>query len=253
MSIGIALQLFTLREQAKADFPGMLREVAAAGYEAVEFAGYGGMDALALRALLDELGLRAISSHVGYQRFTQEPAAAIDELQTLGCSYAVVPELPTDVRNLDSAPALVERFNSWGEQCRAAGLRLGYHNHAWEFAPMGDTTMFDLIATGADPHLVDLQIDVFWALVGGVDPAALVRKHAGRVPTLHAKELATPGEKVDTTIGDGATYWASLLPAAVAAGTAWLIVEQEDDVANAYRDIRRSLANLRHLTGTTAA
>ena len=249
MSIGIALQLYTLREQAKEDFVGMLREVAAAGYEAVEFAGYGGMDAVALRALIDELGLRAVSSHVGYQRFTQEPAAVIDELQTLGCSYAVVPGLPQDVRNVESAPALMEQFNAWGAQCRAAGLRFGYHNHAWEFAPLGDSTMFDLIAADTDPGLVDVQIDVFWALVGGRDPVALVEANAGRVPTLHAKELAKPGEELDTTIGDGVTDWPNLLPAATAAGTEWLIVEQEDDIANAYRDIRRSLANLRRLVG----
>ncbi len=249
MSIGIALQLYTLRDQAKEDFVGMLREVAAAGYEAVEFAGYGGMDAPALRALIDELGLRAVSSHVGYQRFTQEPEAVIGELQTLGCSYAVVPGLPQEVRNAESVPGLVEQFNAWGAQCRAAGLRYGYHNHAWEFEPLGDSTMFDLIAEGTDPGLVDLQIDVFWALVGGRDPVALVEALSGRVPTLHAKEMARAGEELDTTVGDGVTDWAGILPAATAAGTEWLIVEQEDDIANAYRDIRRSLANLRGMVG----
>jgi sugar phosphate isomerase/epimerase len=250
MSIGIALQLYTLREQAKDDFVGMLREVAAAGYEAVEFAGYGGMDAADLRALLGDLGLDAVSSHVGYQRFSQEPDMVIDELQTLGCSYAVVPGLPQEVRNAESIPMLAEQFNAWGEQCRAAGLRFGYHNHAWEFAPLGDSTMFDLIAAGTDPYVVDLQVDVFWALVGGRDPVALVESNVGRVPTLHAKELAKVGEELDTTVGDGVTDWARILPAARAAGTEWLIVEQEDDIANAYRDIRRSLANLRRMTGS---
>jgi sugar phosphate isomerase/epimerase len=249
MSIGIALQLYTLREQAKEDFAGTLREVAAAGYEAVEFAGYGDMDTAALRALIDELGLEAVSSHVGYQRFQREPDAVIDELQTLGCGYVIVPGLPQEVRNVDSVPALVEQFNTWGEQCRAARLRFGYHNHAWEFAPLGDSTMFDLLAAGTDPNLVDLQIDVFWALVGRRDPVALVESNVGRVPTLHAKELAKPGEELDTTIGDGVTDWPKLLPAATAAGTEWLIVEQEDDIANAYRDIRRSLANLQAMVG----
>jgi sugar phosphate isomerase/epimerase len=249
MGIGIALQLYTLREQAKEDFAGTLREVAAAGYEAVEFAGYGDMDTAALRALIDELGLEAVSSHVGYQRFQREPDTVIDELQTLGCDYVIVPGLPQEVRNVDSVPALVEQFNTWGEQCRAARLRFGYHNHAWEFAPLGDSTMFDLLAAGTDPNLVDLQIDVFWALVGRRDPVALVESNVGRVPTLHAKELAKPGEELDTTIGDGVTDWPKLLPAATAAGTEWLIVEQEDDIANAYRDIRRSLANLRAMVG----
>jgi sugar phosphate isomerase/epimerase len=75
----------------------------------------------------------------------------------------------------------------------------------------------------------------------------LIRQLAGRVPTLHAKELATGADRKDTTIGDGATPWPELIAAAKAAGTEWFIVEQEDDPAHAYRDIRRSLANLQRL------
>ncbi len=247
MNIGIALQLYTLREQAKTDFVGTLREAAAAGYEAVEFAGYGGMDAVALRALINELRLRAVSSHVGYQRFVQEPEAVIDELRTLGCSYAIVPGLPQDVRNAESAPALVEQFNTWGEQCRAAGLRFGYHNHAWEFEPRDGTTMFDLISSRTDPSLVDVQIDIYWALHAGVDPIALIRRHAGRIPTVHAKELSARADCQDTTIGDGVTDWPGVMAAARVAGTEWFIVEQEDDIPNVYRDIRRSLSNLQRI------
>src|SRR5262245_43703555 len=60
MSAGIALELYTLREQANQDFVGMLKEVASAGYDAVEFAGYGGIPAAELRQIIDDLGLRAI-------------------------------------------------------------------------------------------------------------------------------------------------------------------------------------------------
>jgi sugar phosphate isomerase/epimerase len=247
MSAGIALELYTLREQASQDFVGMLKEVAAAGYEAVEFAGYGGIPASELRQIIDDLGLRAVSSHVGFKRFEEAPERVIEELQILGGDYAVVPGLPQDLRNPESVPALSESFNRWGEACRAADLRFGYHNHGWELAPMTGSTMLELLATNTDPQLVDLQLDVFWALSAGADPIPIIQSLAGRIPTLHAKEMSRESREKDTTIGDGLTDWTGVMAAAHEAGTEWYIVEQEDDPANAYRDIRRSLANLRRL------
>lgn len=248
MGTGIALQLYTLREQASEDFVGMLNEVAEAGYGAVEFAGYGGLATTALRTIIDDLGLRAVSSHVPFQRMETEPGAVLEELQILGCAYAVVPGIPKEMRGIESLPYLIESFNQWGAACKTAGLRFGYHNHGWEFESMNGSTMIDLLATGTDSGLVDLQIDIYWALVGGADPVGLIRRLAGRVPTLHAKELATGADRKDTTIGDGVTPWHELMAVAKAAGTEWFIVEQEDDPKNAYRDIRRSIANLRRLT-----
>jgi sugar phosphate isomerase/epimerase len=246
-SIGIGLQLYTLREQAGEDFVGMLNGVAQAGYDAIEFAGYGGLEPPALRAIIDDLGLRAISSHVPFQRMETELETVLEELQILGCTYAVVPGIPKEMRGIESRPYLIERFNQWGAASKAAGLRFGYHNHGWEFEAMDGSTMLDSLAAGTDPTLVDLQIDIYWALVGGADPVLLTQQLAGRVPTLHAKELATGAVQKDTTIGDGATPWPELIAAAKAAGTEWFIVEQEDDPAHAYRDIRRSLANLQRL------
>jgi sugar phosphate isomerase/epimerase len=250
--IGIALQLYTLREQAREDFVGMLNGVAESGYGAIEFAGYGGYEPQALRTIVDELGLRAISSHVSFQRMEAELGTVLEELQILGCKYAVVPGIPKELRRIESTPYLIERFNQWGAASKAAGLRFGYHNHGWEFESMDGSTMLDSLAAGTDPTLVDFQIDIYWALVGGADLVELTQQHAGRVPTLHAKELATGAGQKDTTIGDGATPWPDLIAAAKAAGTEWFIVEQEDDSAHANRDIRRNLANLQRLLAESA-
>src|SRR5262245_58759450 len=154
MSAGIALELYTLREQASQDYVGVLRETAASGYDAIEFAGYGGFSAPELRQIIDDLGLHAISSHVGFKRFQDEPERVIEELQVLGANYAVVPGLPQDLRNPESVPVLSESFNRWGEACRDANLRFGYHNHGWELEPMAGSTMLELLATHTDPRFV---------------------------------------------------------------------------------------------------
>ncbi len=245
---GLRCSCIRSREQASEDFVDMLKGVAEAGYGAVEFAGYGGLEIPELRTIIDDLGLRAISSHVPFQRMETEPGAVLKELSILGCEYAIIPGIPKERRGIESVPYLIGKFNQWGAASRAAGLRFGYHNHGWELEPLDGSTMLNLLTSGTDAAVVDFQIDIYWALVGGADPIALIRRLAGRVPTLHAKELAKGADQKDTTIGDGVTNWAELLAAAKAAGTEWLIVEQEDDPANAYRDIRRSLANLRRLT-----
>jgi len=248
MSASIASQLYTLRQQASENFVTMLTEVTDAGYDAIEFAGYGGLPASELRKVIDDLGLRAISSHVGFKRFEEEPERVIEELRVLGCDYAVVPGIPAELRSLDDVPSLSESFNRWGGACKEAGLRFGYHNHGWELEPRDGSTMLDLLAARTDPTLVDLQIDIFWVLAAGADPVSLIRRNAGRVPTLHAKEMAAGMDQKDTTVGDGVTDWAAVMTAAKEAGNVWFIVEQEDEPANAYQDIRRSLANLRRMT-----
>lgn len=111
--------------------------------------------------------------------------------------------------------------------------------------------MYDLLAAQTDPAFVDLQIDVYWVMYAGLDPIELIRRHSGRVPTLHAKEMSNKPDRSDTTVGDGITPWPQLIAAANASGTQWLIVEQEDDPANTYRDIKRSFENLRNLISMT--
>ena len=248
MGIATALQLYSLRHHAEEDFPGMLKVAADAGYDAVEFAGFGGLPATELRSLIDHLGLRAISAHVPYATLAEDPRPVLADLTTLGCTHAVVPGLPAHLRTSEHLPGLTATFNRLGALCRDAGLRFGYHNHAWELAPSAGTSFLDALANATDPSLVNFQLDVYWALVAGTDPSTWVQAREGRVPTLHAKELAVAGEHHhDTTVGDGLNDWPPILAAARRAGTEWLIVEQEDDQSNLPADIARSLANARRL------
>lgn len=241
----VALQLYTVREAAKRDFLGTLRQVAAMGYRAVEFAGYGGLPVQEVRAALDEYGLQGVSAHVQYTMFESDINAVISDLQTLGCRFAVVPALPR--RQFDTpeqAREIVARFNEWGARCQSAGLRFGYHNHAFEFAPLGDGTLYDILANETDPNLVHLELDLYWAQFGNVDPVGLIQKYAGRVPLLHVKDMVGEGdERRDAPVGDGNLPWTEIIAAGKAAGAEWYIVEQ-DHPRDPLEDVRRSLENL---------
>ncbi len=125
MTEPIALQLYTVREQTAADFMGTLRTLAERGYQAVEFAGYGGIPATRLRQELDAFGLKAAGSHVGYKLWDEQLDGTIKDLLTLGCEYAVVPWLEPAMRPTTAAhvSALAEKLTTWGSACRAAGIR----------------------------------------------------------------------------------------------------------------------------------
>ena len=246
----IALQLYTVREEAARDFLGTLRRVAELGYRAVEFAGYGGIPATELRARLDEYGLRAPGAHVPFADFAERMEPTLADLRTLGCEFAVVPSLPRESRE---SPAQIRRaaalFERWGDACRATGLRFGYHNHAFEFSPLDEggrsVTPFEILAA-TDPALVALELDVYWAQHAGVDPVDLIQRHGGRVPLLHVKDMADDADRADVPVGEGTLPWPRILAAAAAAGTRWYVVEQ-DHPRDALDDVRRSLRNLEQL------
>ncbi|GAC1558724.1 MAG: sugar phosphate isomerase/epimerase [Herpetosiphon sp.] len=243
----IALQLYTVREHTANDMLGTLRRLSAMGYTAVEFAGYGGVPIRDIRSALDDNGLRAIANHVQLKDLEERRAGAIEELAILGCSYAVVPSVPADRRQTtDQVRTFAEFLNRSGEQCRAAGLQFGYHNHAFEFAPLGDTTMFDILVAETDPALVGFELDVYWAEYAGVDALALIQRLTGRVPLLHVKDMSSNDSRVDVPLGDGILPWRAILAAGETAETQWFIVEQ-DHPTDSMQDVERSLKNLTQL------
>ncbi len=252
MNVGqVGVQLYTVREAAAADFPATLRAVAAAGYKAVEPAGLHGMAPEEVRALLDELGVRAVAAHVAVDRFEREPEAAIAELQTLGCSYAVIPFLGQERRgNAAALRTLATSFNDWARRCQAVGIDFAYHNHDFEFATLpGEAgTTFELFVEATDPVLVNFELDIYWAQVAGVDPVALLGRLSGRVPLVHLKDRAAGDTPTDAPVGEGTIDWAPVLAAAEAAGTEWYIVEQ-DHPNDPLVDVATSLRNLERMAG----
>jgi sugar phosphate isomerase/epimerase len=243
----IALQLYTVRSLLATDVAGTLRAVAETGYRAVEIAGLPPLEATALARLLRDAGLRVVGSHEGIDRLREDAAEVADRLATIGCERAIVPWLPEDERR---TPDDVRRFA--GELARFAdelarqGIRLGYHNHAFEFAELGGTTIWDILLAEL-PSTVELELDVFWVAVGGRDPAAEIRAAGHRIRLLHLKDAAAVAvggagdEPQDAPPGDGVLDFPGIVAAARAASVETYIVEQdhpEDPLEAAARGLR---------------
>ncbi len=235
-STPVALQLYTMREAAAVDFTGVLHQVAAMGYVGVELAGFHDLSPGQLAALLDELGLAVASAHASSadpDRFKAE----LDAFLTLGCDTVVMPMLPPDqFREPAAIRANAGTLNTLAGLARERGMTFGYHNHFWEMREVEGRPALLHLFDALDPQTV-AEVDIYWAQVGGTDPAALVRELGERVALLHVKDgPADDPRSAMVAVGDGAVDIAGVLAAAPAAR--WHIVELDrcdGDIAGAAR------------------
>ncbi len=254
----IGLQLYSLREMFKTDPMAALDQAKAFGVTEVEAAGTAGLTAQEFRAALDARGLKAVSDHVQYGDMEKDLDAVVQTVKTLGAQYAVCPWIPHEgALDGPTVKQAAANFNKWGAAFRAAGIKFGYHTHGYEFIP-GDkpgTTRFDELVAATDPKNVCLQLDVYWAYVGGADPAQLLEKYGSRWFSLHVKGVR-PGLKREpgrsetkpedrVVVGQGELDWKALISAAQKAGVKYYFIE--DETPDPLKNIPPSIAYLRQL------
>jgi sugar phosphate isomerase/epimerase len=237
----IALQLYTLRRLAADDLAGTLRAVAAAGYKAVELAGLPPTAPGELARLLDEVGLRVVAAHESIEAMREDADAVADRLADVGCPRVIVPWMPDPDRQ---TAADVRRFAAalagFARRFAERDIRLGYHNHSFEFAPFAGTTIWDILLTELPPE-IDLEMDVYWVAVGDRDPGTEIDAAAGRVRLLHMKDRYPGREPHDAPAGEGILPFPAIVEAGRSAGVEWYIAEQDEprdplnDIAAAFR------------------
>jgi sugar phosphate isomerase/epimerase len=248
--IPIAVQLYSVRDECKRDFDAALEQVAAMGFDGVEFAGYYGYANRGpeLRKRLDALQLKAAGTHIRLDTLQGDALkATIDFHQAIGCRFLVVPSHP-DFADPEKSQALADTFNQLAETLKPLGMATGYHNHTNEFKKDGEKTFWDLFAERTSKDVI-LQQDCGWTAAAGLDPAAYVRKYPGRTRTTHFKPYAPKDDLVRKPIlGQDAVDWAAVYAACAAVGgTDWIVVEQElyPDGKTPMACTRESLAGLR--------
>lgn len=213
MARPISIQLYTLREQMPMDVAGGLERLARIGYAAVEPAGLYGLSARAFRGLLDASGLSAPSAHA-HGRLGDE---LYDELAEVGCNTVVVASLPRDrFEDADGVKRAADVLNNAVDAAQRRGMRLGYHNHHFEFLNAVDGgTAYDAFVAQLRPEVV-VEVDVYWAQTGGVDPVSLVRDLGARCTLLHVKDGPCTVSDPMLAVGDGVVD----VPAVLAANDA---------------------------------
>jgi sugar phosphate isomerase/epimerase len=237
----VGVQLYTVRDQMKADFDGTLAKVAAIGYKEVEFAGYFGRTPQQVRAAVEKNGLSAPSTHVQYDELDEKFPSVIEASKIIGLNYIVCPWIPEELRKSpDIWKQASEKFNRCGEQTKKAGIQFAYHNHWFEFLPSNGKIPYDLILEMCDKDLVKMELDLCWITVGGGDPIKYFNEYPGRFPLVHVKDVkkippvSEAGAqnfgdtfKDMTEVGSGIIDWKKIFSYSETAGIKHYIVEHD--------------------------
>ncbi|MFF2847762.1 sugar phosphate isomerase/epimerase family protein [Streptomyces sp. NPDC058001] len=239
MSRPLSVQLYSVRDALAADREGTLARLAAMGFGAVEPFDVR-TDPDGLRRLADDLGLTVSSTHAG-PLLDADPEPALEGVARLGTDLAIVPGgIPhEEFTSLDGLKRTADRLNGIAERAAPLGIRVGYHNHWWEIEPDVDgrhalEVLADLLAPD-----VFLEVDTYWAAVGGADVAALLGRLGDRVLALHVKD--GPGIKGEphVAVGTGAMPVPDIL--AASPGT-WRIVEFDACAGDLFAELAASRA-----------
>lgn len=258
----IGLELYSVRGELGRDLPNTLKTVAGFGYEVVEFYSpyfnWTPAYAKAVRAQMDDLGLRCYSTHNGFESFTagENLAHAIELNQILGTRCVVLASAPGSTKGVDGWKKLCDQLTDAAQQLKPHGLRAGYHNHQAEWAKLDNgQRIIELIAANTPQEFV-LQLDVGTCEEAGSDPVAWVKANPGRIRIMHLKDWAPGGRGEEkgyrVLFGEGVTPWKELLAAAESVGgVEFLLIEQEGSRFSEFETAKRCLDNYQAMFGKT--
>ncbi len=261
------IQLYSVRDDMKKDPLKTLRTLAEMGYNYVEGYGYnnhkwqGEQDFREMKRLLEETGLTMPSSHFVLKSsdldrtkgdFTDDFKRMAENAQAIGQQYFVSSFiLPEDRKDEDAFKHLCEVMDKAGEFFRRYNLRLGYHNHEFEFDPFGETTLFDLMLTNVSPDNLSIQMDMGWVVYANQNPIEWFKKYPNRFVLSHIKDGNKRGDTTNKhtscIVGKGDVDFKSIIQNQELAGMKMWIVEIEDYVDSPLSDSKVCLENFRAL------
>ena len=244
----IAIQLYSVRDDAAADMRGTLQKIREMGYDGVEFAGLHGHTAEEVREMCQEIGLLPLSAHVPYDEMVADPEGVLGQYAAIGCRYVAIPYLMPEYRpGTPGFADVIRNAAMLGEVANRLGMTLLYHNHDFEFQKIDGKYALEVLYDTVPASLLQTELDVCWVRVGGEEPAAYIRKYTGRAPVVHLKDFYKEGKQANMDevigiatekkketgkfefrpVGHGMQNIPPVLDAALEAGSKWVVVEQD--------------------------
>lgn len=238
----VGVQLWSVKDVIEKDLQGTLQKLADIGYKEIKsYPGdkghYYGVEPKAFKKMLDDMGLKIVSSHVGSGAKNSKPGTwqqatllqnfneLVDKAAETGQQYLTCSWMDESLRS--DLKATADLFNKSGEACKKAGLQFAYHNHDFEFKKVGDVMLYDYMLENTDHDLVKWEMDMYWIVAAGQDPLAYFKKYPNYFPLGHVKDMDKQDKTKNTEIGMGSIDYTGILKAAKEAGMKHFIVEQE--------------------------
>jgi sugar phosphate isomerase/epimerase len=251
--VPVGLELYSVRGELQKDPKATVTAVAKMGYEVVEYYSpylkWTVEEAKDVRKLLDDLGIKCLSTHNGAQALSAENLSKTVELNQIIGSKAIIIASAGQVATVDGWKAFAATLAAAADKLRPQGMSTGFHNHQIEWKPIGDTRPMDVLAAGT-PKDVVLQLDCGTAVEVGVDPVAWINANPGRIKSLHLKDWGKgEGRGYAVAFGEGDVQWKPLLAAAETVGGAeYYLIEQEHAGADGeLAMVKRCLDNYKKL------
>lgn len=251
LGLPIGCQTWPVREGIAKDFPGTIKQLAAAGFHHIELcspvgyddSGFGGLakyKGSELRKMLNDWGVTCISSHFGMDELRKDQDGRIAWAKDLGLTQMLVaslggPKHPT----MDDVKRAADEYNKMGERAAAAGIQQGLHNEDFETSSVDGQRTYDLLFALLDPKLVKFQFQVS-TISEGFDAAEYLSKYPGRFISMHVQGWNANTKKI-VPVGQGTLDWKKIFAAAKIGGVKNYFVEMDFDMMKA------SVPYLRHL------
>jgi sugar phosphate isomerase/epimerase len=252
----IGLEILTVRASYAKDPADTLKKVGAAGYREVEIPT--DIPAATLLGYLRAARLTALSTYADAPKDVDAWKRTLDQVYPYGFQFIVVGDNAR--MDDDGWKRRAELFNQCGTLAKQASLQLCYHAHFQEFAPVGDTSGYDIMLARGDTGLLKFEMDVFWATYAGQDPVAYFQKYPGRFPLLHIKDFKAGfptgtvalnpyrnGLNPFAPVGQGRIDWRRIFAHAKQAGVEHIFVEQDRCDGDPFGAIKTSFDYLKRL------
>ncbi|WP_081210288.1 sugar phosphate isomerase/epimerase family protein [Salegentibacter sediminis] len=250
----LGLQLYSLRDLLKKkDLENIISKISQVGIKEIETYGYSrkalfwGHEARDFKQMLSDYGLNSPSGHYsGGDYLTGEKNISdfkyiLDAANTMNQKYVIIPGIPGSLQqSLDGFKQTAKKLTEIGEMCRKQGLKLAYHNHAFEFKDFQGRNGMEIFLTEIDKDLIDFELDIYWVVRAGIDPVKLFKKHPGRFKLWHIKDMMKLDESLNTEIGNGSINYKELITYAQTSGLEHLIIEQENFEIDPFESLSKS-------------
>lgn len=248
MSFPVAIQVYSVRDDAAKNLYATLKEIKKMGYDGVEFAGLYGHTPEEVRDMCSDIGLVPLSAHVPYLDMIADPEGVLGQYATIGCKFVAVPYLSEEYRpGTEKFPEVIKNVEMLGGVAKKLGMQLLYHNHDFEFLKIDGKYALDILYDSVPADLLATELDTCWVNVGGEVPADYLLKYSRRSPVVHLKdfvgsksenmyELIGIEKKAEPAsvsfelrpVGSGKQDFPAILAAAEKAGAEWVVVEQDN-------------------------
>jgi len=251
LGMPIGCQTWPVRQMIAKDFPGTIKQLAAAGFQRIElcspvgysdegFAGLAQYKGAELRKILSDAGVSCVSSHFGIEELRKNQESRIAWAKDVGLTQMLVPSLDGPEKpTMDDVKRAADEYNKMGELAAKAGIQQGLHNENFELSMVEGKRTYDVLFELLDPKLVKFQFQVS-TISKGYDAAEYFMKYPGRFISMHVQGWSAETKKT-MPVGQDSLDWKKIFAAAKTGGIKNYFVEMNLDMMKASVPYLRSL------------